>query len=176
MTYHHPLTWLREIAAVAVISSCGGLGLGLLADALAPKPAKAWRNEVRTIERAIEGIGSRVLWAKGGYARCSNTRLLGYYSPEERKVIMCQSNLVDNSDVEIVDTMRHEGWHAVQFICNEAKTVLSDQQLRDGMKPSDKRILRKFYSANQHRLEAEARVVAQLPTSNFLKGVKAYCR
>ena len=174
MTYHHPLTWLREVATCVVVSSSAGVGLGLLADALAPKQAKAWRNEVRVIERAIEGIGSRVLWAKGGYARCSNTRLLGYYDPDEREVIMCQSNLTANS-MDIVDTMRHEGWHAVQFICNEAKTVLSDQQLRDGMKPSDKRILRKFYSANQHRLEAEARVVAQLPTSNFLKGLRAYC-
>ena len=154
---------LQRLAGVA-------LGLGVLLP-IAALPS----SELRLIEQSVErAAGTRILWAYGMTHGCKK-HLLGFYEPGSNRVIMCESNLNDSLPMAL-EILKHEAWHAIQFRCNGGRPVLRDDQLRDGMRVSDKRILRKAYPATQHRLEAEARTVSQLPTRNFLDGALAYCR
>jgi hypothetical protein len=86
---------------------------------------------------------------------------------------MCQSNHNRNYD-ELIGTLKHEGWHAVQAKCNGSRASLSDEQIRHSLKERDKRILHQYHP-NQHRAEAEARVVEQIPAKNWIRGVITYC-
>ena len=176
MSYYQWRVFARDVTICCVGSVAMGLGLAMLADMAMPKKAQAQPSELRLIEQAVErAAGTRVLWARGRTHGCTSSTLLGFYAPDKNHVVMCESNLRGSLPMAI-ELMKHEGWHAVQFRCNRGRPVLRDDQLRNGMRRSDKRILRNAYPAHQHRLEAEARTVAQLPTQHFLAGVEAYCR
>ena len=175
MAYYQWRTFARDVTICCVGSVAMGLSLAVLADMAMPKKAQARPSELRMIEQAVErAAGTRVLWAKGRTHGCNASTLLGFYAPDKNTVIMCESNLRGSLPMAI-ELIKHEGWHAVQFRCNRGRPVLRDDQLRNGMRRSDKDILRRAYPADQHRLEAEARTVAQLPTQHFLAGVEAYC-
>ena len=175
MAYYQWRTFARDVTICCVGSVAMGLSLAVLADMAMPKKAQARPSELRLIERTVErAAGTRILWARGRTNGCNKSTLLGFYAPERNRVIMCESNLRGSLPMAI-ELVKHESWHAVQFRCNQGKPVLRDDQLRNGMRRSDKRILRDAYPAHQHRLEAEARTVAQLPTQHFLAGVEAYC-
>ena len=173
MKYYEWRTFARDLT----LTMLGSIGLGLMlatvADALAPKGAHA-ASELRLIESSVErAAGTRILWALGMTHGCKRN-LLGFYEPASNRVIMCESNLNDSLPMAL-EILKHEAWHAIQFRCNGGQPVLRDDQLRAGMRRTDKKILRKAYPVHQHRLEAEARTVSQLPTRNFLDGAMAYC-
>ena len=166
MAYYHWRAFARDVA----ITCAGSIAMGLLLAV-----AAGASTELRMIERSVEdAAGTRILWALGMTHGCKKN-LLGFYEPRSNRVIMCESNL-NGSLPMALEILKHESWHAIQFQCNEGRPVLRDAQLRAGMRRSDKAILRNAYPANQHRLEAEARTVSQLPTRNFLDGAMAYCR
>ena len=176
MSYYQWRVFARDVTVCCVGSMAMGLGLAMLADMAIPKKAQARPSELRLIERTVErAAGTRVLWAKGRTHGCNKSTLLGFYAPDKNTVIMCEANL-RNSLPMAIELIKHEGWHAIQFRCNQGKPVLRDDQLRNGMRRKDKAILREAYPQHQHRLEAEARTVSQLPTQHFLAGVEAYCR
>ena len=176
MSYYQWRVFARDVTVCCVGSMAMGLGLAMLADMAMPKKAEARPSELRLIERTVErAAGTRILWARGRTNGCNKSTLLGFYAPDKNRVIMCESNLRGSLPMAI-ELVKHESWHAVQFRCNKGKPVLRDDQLRNGMRRKDKAILREAYPAQQHRLEAEARTVSQLPTQHFLAGVEAYCR
>ena len=173
MAYYHWRAFARDVAITCAGSLAMGLLLAVAADSLMAKKAQAF-PERKLIENVAEReVGARVLWARGLTNGCEKN-LLGYYRPSKRTVVMCERNL--SGIPAMLETLRHETWHAVQHLCNGNRPVLSDHRLRESMKASDKRILRTGYKPADHRLEAEARVVGQLPTKNFVDGVRAYCR
>ena len=175
MSYYQWRVFARDVTICCVGSMAMGLGLAMLADMAMPKKAQARPSELRLIERTVErAAGTRILWARGRTNGCNKSTLLGFYAPERNRVIMCESNLRGSLPMAI-ELVKHESWHAVQFRCNQGKPVLRDDQLRNGMRRKDKAILREAYPQQQHRLEAEARTVSQLPTQHFLAGVEAYC-
>ena len=176
MSYYQWRVFARDVTVCCVGSVAMGLLLAAAADMAMPKKAQARPSELRMIERTVErAAGTRVLWAKGRTNGCTKSTLLGFYAPDKNTVIMCENNL-RNSLPMAIELIKHEGWHAVQFRCNKGRPVLRDDQLRNGMRRKDKAILREAYPQHQHRLEAEARTVSQLPTQHYLAGVEAYCR
>jgi hypothetical protein len=130
-------------------------------------------QELLLIEEAIKVlVGSRVFW-DDGHKFCKDG-LLGVYIPSIDAMINCVAN--HNGDyVELLMTAKHEGWHAVQVKCNNNRAALRDDQIRPHLIGSVKDTLRHSYHPSDQRAEAEARVVEQIPTTNWIRGVKAYC-
>jgi len=146
---------------------------GLLLSAV-PVSATNW-TEVQQIESRIERLGARIYWSKMNTGVCSKRGRLGLYKIRERTVYMCQQAIRDSGE-PLMETLKHEGWHAVQQLCNNGRAVLSDDKIRVLLSEGDKRALRKHYDASQHRLEAEARALEEVPTHAYLRGVNHYCR
>lgn len=131
------------------------------------------RNELYLIHTAIERYtGSKVYW-DDEHELC-RLGLLGAYMPHLQTMVNCVSN--HNGDyAELIMTAKHEGWHAVQHICNDYRAALKDDQIRPHLMEPVQDTLRHSYHPKQHRAEAEARVVEQIPTPNWINGIRAYC-
>lgn len=99
--------------------------------------------------------------------------LMGYYDGARDALFICQANH-DGDYEEILGTLKHEGWHAVQQKCNSGKAALSDDQLRSRLRERDKSDLRS-YPVDQQRMEAEARVMELLPTSEWITQALRHC-
>jgi hypothetical protein len=131
------------------------------------------KNELFLVQSAIERfVGSRVYW-DDSHELCQKA-LYGAYIPSYDSMYICVSNHQGDYE-ELLGTIKHEGWHAVQNKCNSNRAALLDDQIRQHLKPRDKKTLHSYHP-NQHRAEAEARVVEQIPTSNWIKGVSVYCQ
>ena len=131
---------------------------------------KVW-NEIRKIERIIEDIGTKVFWSDN--SQLCREGLLGAYLPKDDLIYICQAN--HNEDyLELLGTVKHEGWHAVQRKCNKDLAVLTDAQIRSHLKLRDRKILHAYHPQTE-RAEAEARVIEQIPTEPWIRGVKKVC-
>ena len=171
--YYQWRTFARDVAITCGLAVVGGLTVATVADALLPQKGHAYTYERELIERtAEEFVGAKVLWARGHTNGCE-PNLLGFYHRGKKVVVMCESNIT--SVPMLLEILKHETWHAVQWQCNGGRPVLNDDQLRGGMRANDRSLLRSSYPVSQHRLEAEARVIGQLPTPNFIDGVQVYC-
>ena len=137
-------------------------------------PAQAFTQELADIEAVIElRVRTNVIWSDGHEFCLQRQGLYGAYIPHADFIIMCQEN--HNRDYnELVGTLKHEGWHAVQVKCNQYRAALSDDQIRPHLKDRDRKNLH-GYHPKQARAEAEARVVEQIPTDAWIRGVNAYC-
>lgn len=135
------------------------------------QPANAFTTELRWLEEAIERIGTKVIWINK-HEIC-RPGLFGAYVPAKDIVFICQGNHQLNY-AELVGTLKHEGWHAVQAKCNDGRQAISDKKIRRALQNRDRPVLHKYHP-KQQRAEAEARVVEQFPTPNWLRGVRAYC-
>jgi hypothetical protein len=141
---------------------------------VAESSALAFTAELKEIQMVIKNVvETRVLWSNG-HPFCQRGGLLGAYIGNIDTIIMCQENHNRDYD-ELVRTLKHEGWHAVQAKCNQGKAALSDEQIRAHLQHRDRRNLHEYHP-RQHRAEAEARVVEQIPTPNWIRGVKTYCQ
>jgi len=129
------------------------------------------RNELRKIERTIESLGTPVYWAND-HKLCTEG-LLGAYIPKKDVIYICQENHKGDY-LELLGTLKHEGWHAVQNKCNQDLAVLTDAQIRSHLKLRDRKNLHSYHPKNG-RAEAEARVVEQIPTVPWIKGVRKLC-
>jgi len=142
---------------------------------LASAPADAaTRADVRLLESRIEAIGARVLWSDN-HSACFRKGLLGKYVPFQRTVYICQRR-IGNDPREILSTLQHEGWHAVQHICNGGEPVLSNYKVQNMLTSSQRTTVDRQYPSNQKRTEAEARALESIPLHAFLRGVSHYCR
>ena len=148
------------------------LSLTLLSGVSLTNSANAFTEEIHSIETVIETtVGTKVLWSNG-HSLCEKN-LYGFYHPGKDVVVMCQGNHQYNYR-ELVGTLKHEGWHAVQHKCNNNRAALSDDLIRKHMDSRTSDVLH-GYPHKQHRSEAEARVVERIPTANWIQGVKIYC-
>ncbi len=135
-------------------------------------PVKAFTNELTKIENIIESIGTKVFWSQTN-SFCKEG-LLGAYIPTEDIVVICQDKHDKNYE-ELIATLKHEGWHAAQLKCNKSMPILTDDEINIHLRNLDRRILHSYHPG-QARLEAEARVIEQLPTKSFINGFKYYCK
>ena len=172
MAYYSIGSYCRDVG-ITILGSLGmGLMLALAADLVMVKKASA-ASERLLIEQASEAnVGVPVLWARRGAAGCKQN-LLGFYDRLNKRIVMCEDSIDDRA--EMIETLKHEVWHGVQHNCNGGQSVLSDHQIRLGLRPTDRSVMHDHYEAYKHRLEGEARTVSQLPTPNFLHGLERYC-
>lgn len=138
-----------------------------------PPPHTHIALELREIQDTIQNVvGSRVYWLDT-HELCKEG-LYGAYIPAKDAMFICIRNHDSNFE-ELLGTAKHEGWHAVQLKRNSFRAALLDNQIRPHLKPRDHRTLHSYHPT-QHRAEAEARVTEQIPTENWIKGVKEYCK
>ncbi|MFN5117308.1 MAG: hypothetical protein ACK5FE_10710 [Cyanobacteriota bacterium] len=142
------------------------LVLLLLGLASVPAPATATRANASwpLIRDAFLQRGFKVVEI---HPRCREKNLFGLYERLSRTIIVCPRG-------NQVDTLMHEGWHAVQSRCLHGRPVLSVDQLNQGLSRADRRDL-SLYDARQQGREAEARVMARLPPDRYFLFVDRYC-
>lgn len=147
--------------------------IGILLVALSPASAFALTPEIQRLESVIENeIGTKVLWSWGNIL-CSRP-VYGFYVPSKDLIVMCQENHKKDYG-ELLGTIKHEAWHAVQVKCNNGRAALSQDQIRPHLKARDKNSLHGYHPTDTYA-EAEARVVEQIPTDAWIRGARSYCR
>ena len=116
-----------------------------------------------------------ILWSNNSKTwGCKGRNLYGYYRITNELVVMCQG--FHNGDlVELIDTLKHEGWHAVQHRCRNGVPYLDDQQIAARLPQSDA-INVHSYHPKQRRLESEARVMAKIDDAQWIQLVKNECK
>ena len=145
-------------------------------------PSHSLPKDLLRLENLIESIGTKVIWAsrvfkRNGELTCSRT--YGYYSRATDYIMICQNahlsegTNIDNQN-ELISTLKHEGWHAVQYKCNGSKPVLSESQIKKGLSMRAIKSLHSYHPLDAY-LEAEARVVEQIPTEAYIRGFRTYC-
>ena len=143
-------------------------------------PIYGFTNELKILESTIETLGTDVKWSEGHkLCKSKNKRRFGLYYLNEDIIIMCQGNHKKDYK-ELIKTLKHEGWHAVQRKCNSNSTVLNSNQIKVGLKQQEIINLKNLYLPNttphNFKLEEEAFVVEKIPTDAWLRGVKNYCQ
>lgn len=119
---------------------------------LLPPPAQASRTaDFQAMVATFRQYGFEVV---GNHPRCvQEPNLFGLYMRGTRRIVVCPRG-------NQLDTLMHEGWHAVQARCRKGKPLLTDQFLRTNLSPADRRDIDALYSAKSWHREAEARVMA----------------
>ena len=121
-------------------------------------------------------LGQRsILWSNNSKTwGCKGRNLYGYYRIKNELVVMCQG--FHNGDLdELIDTLKHEGWHAVQHRCRNGVPYLDDQQILERLPRRDV-INVHNYHPKQQRLESEARVMAKIDDAQWIQLVKHECK
>ena len=121
-------------------------------------------------------LGQRsILWSNNSKNwGCKGRNLYGYYRITNELIVMCQG--FHNGDlVELIDTLKHEGWHAVQHRCRNGVPYLDDQQILERLPRRDV-INVHNYHPKQRRLESEARVMAKIDDAQWIQLVKHECK
>ena len=145
-------------------------------------PTHSLPRDLYTLEKLVESIGTKVIWAskpfrRNGELTCQGT--YGYYSRATDYTMICQnSHLNEGSSIdnqnELISTLKHEGWHAVQYKCNGSKPVLSENQIKKGLNLKALKSLHQYHPLDAY-LEAEARIIEQIPSDVYIRGFKYYC-
>ena len=105
---------------------------------------------------------------------CKGRSLYGYYNIPRGFVVMCQGFHKGDFN-ELVDTLKHEGWHAVQQQCRKGAPFLSQQQIASQIGRADAFNVHNYHP-KQQRLESEARIMAKVNDKNWIRLVKQECR
>ena len=100
--------------------------------------------------------------------------MYGYYNIPRGFVVMCQGFHKGDFN-ELVDTLKHEGWHAVQQQCRNGAPFLSQQQIASRISRQDAFNVHNYHPKQQY-LESEARIIAKVNDKNWMRLVKQECR
>ena len=157
-----------------MIRFLASLPIAILSAAYGPANATELETQgIRQLTDAANSIGVTVNFVEDRSGECENPLLLGVYVFSERSVHLCEANKITNAG--FAKTFRHELWHAAQHVCRNMAATLTDDQIRAALPHADRQTLRQAYPEHQFRAEAEARVVAQLPHTDFLRGFNNVC-
>jgi len=142
---------------------------------LTPHHLKSPRLEAlgQTIKQVL---GPRtIFWSNNSKTfGCKGRSLYGYYNIPRGYVVMCEG--FHRGDFhELVDTLKHEGWHAVQHQCRKGAPLLSEQQIASRIRREDAFNVHNYHP-KQQRLESEARIIAKMNDQDWIKLVKDQCR
>lgn len=105
----------------------------------------------------------------GNHPRCiQEPNLFGLYIRGTRRIVVCPRG-------NQLDTLMHEGWHAVQARCRKGKPLLTEQYLRANLSRADLRDIDALYSAKSWHREAEARAMAAQQIPLYLSHLESSC-
>jgi len=126
-------------------------------------------NQVETFNAMVRTFQTYGFEVVGNHPRCVQERnLFGLYLRGTRKIVVCQRG-------NQLDTLMHEGWHAVQARCRRGKPLLTEEFLRANLSRADLRDIDALYSAKSWHREAEARVMAAQQIPLFMSHMESSC-
>ena len=140
-------------------------------------PHHLYSPRLEQLGQAIkEVLGPRsIIWSNNSKTfGCKGRSLYGYYNIQRGFVVMCQGFHKGDFN-ELVDTLKHEGWHAVQQQCRKGVPFLSQQQIVSQISRADAFNVHNYHP-KQQRLESEARIMAKVNDKNWIRVVKQECR
>lgn len=151
---------LRPVSMAPTVRLGQALGAVLLAAplALASLPVRA-ASDPGTFNAMVATFQAYGFEVVGNHPRCIQERnLFGLYIRGTRRIVVCPRG-------NQLDTLMHEGWHAVQARCRHGQPLLTEQFLRASLSRADLRDIDALYSAKSWHREAEARAMAaqQIP-------------
>ncbi|MFM7267678.1 MAG: hypothetical protein ACKOZT_03695 [Cyanobium sp.] len=145
-----------------------GWGLGAaLATAVAPAGAAGFDiNRFNGLVNTFREYGFEVV---GTHQRCVlEPNLFGLYLRGTRRIVICQRG-------NQLDTLMHEGWHAVQARCRKGAPLLTNEYLRANLPRTDLRDIDALYSPKSWHREAEARAMAMQAMPLYLSHLESSC-
>jgi hypothetical protein len=140
------------------------LALGLLSSA-----APAMASNAATFNAMVTTFQNYGFEVVSTHQRClMEPNLFGLYIRGTRKIVVCQRG-------NQLDTLMHEGWHAVQARCRNGKPLLTDEYLRANLSRADLRDIDALYSAKSWHREAEARAMAAQQIPLYMAHLESSC-
>ena len=133
-----------------------------------PVPKAGPRPDGRAWQELLAGFQARGVVVLTTHPRCREPDLDGLYVHGRTEVVVCPRG-------EPSTTLRHEGWHLVQNICLAGGTWLPPQSLEALLSRSDRRELELLVRPQRRPWEAEARLMARVRPTEFLKAVDQAC-
>ena len=144
----------------------GGLLAALAAAALPVREVRADAGSFNALVATFRSYGFEVV---STHQRCLSERnLFGLYQRGTRRIIVCPRG-------NQLDTLMHEGWHAVQARCRHGAPLLTNEFLRANLSRADLRDIDALYSASSWQREAEARAMAQQRIPLYLAHLESSC-
>ena len=121
-------------------------------------------------------LGPRsIIWSNNSKTfGCKGRNLYGYYNIPRGFIVMCQGFHKGDFN-ELIDTLKHEGWHAVQQQCRNGAPFLSQQQIASRISRQDAFNVHNYHPKQQY-LESEARIMAKVNDKSWMRLVKQECR
>lgn len=140
--------------------------LGLLAAASASPALASNQANFNAMVNTFRTYGFEVV---STHQRCLlEPNLFGLYLRGTRRIVVCPRG-------NQLDTLMHEGWHAVQARCRKGKPLLTEQYLRANLSRADLRDIDALYSAKSWHREAEARAMAAQQIPLYMSHLEASC-
>ena len=136
--------------------------------ALACLPLRA-ANQTGTFNAMVTTFQNYGFEVVGNHPRCvQEPNLFGLYLRGTRRIVVCPRG-------NQLDTLMHEGWHAVQARCRKGKPLLTEQFLRANLSRADLRDIDALYSAKSWHREAEARAMAAQQIPLYMAHLDSSC-
>lgn len=126
------------------------------------------RAESRELRQAIAAFEQRGFVIRQEHPRCREPNLLGLYVRGRREVVVCPKG-------NQLDTLLHEGWHAVQTLCLRGTPLFSTTEMLQRLGRRDRRELERLYPPSQWPREAEARLMAREPLDRYFQALDQAC-
>ena len=120
------------------------------------------------LQEAIAAFEQRGFVIRREHPRCAEPQLFGLYVRGRREVVVCPRG-------NQLETLLHEGWHAVQSLCLRGTPQLGSDALLHQLGRRDRRELQLLYRPDQWQREAEARVMAREPLGRYLEALDRAC-
>ena len=154
--------------ATARIQQAVGVLLMVAPMALACLPLRA-ANKTGTFNAMVTTFQNYGFEVVGNHPRCvQEPNLFGLYLRGTRRIVVCPRG-------NQLDTLMHEGWHAVQARCRKGKPLLTEQFLRANLSRADLRDIDALYSAKSWHREAEARAMAAQQIPLYMAHLDSSC-
>jgi hypothetical protein len=160
----------RPVSMAATARLGQALGAVLMAAplALASLPVRA-ANDPGAFNAMVATFQTYGFEVVGNHPRCIQERnLFGLYIRGTRRIVICPRG-------NQLDTLMHEGWHAVQARCRRGKPLLTEQFLRANLSRADLRDIDALYSAKSWHREAEARAMAAQQIPLYMSHLESSC-
>ena len=120
------------------------------------------------LQEAIAAFEQRGFVIRREHPRCAEPQLFGLYVRGRREVVVCPRG-------NQLETLLHEGWHAVQSLCLREKPLLGLDTLLPRLGRRDRLELQVLYRPERWQREAEARVMAREPLDRYLQALDRSC-
>ena len=120
------------------------------------------------LQEVIAAFEQRGFVIRREHPRCAEPQLFGLYVRGRREVVVCPRG-------NQLETLLHEGWHAVQSLCLREKPLLGLDALLPRLGRRDRLELQVLYRPERWQREAEARVMTREPLDRYLQTLDRAC-